>query len=154
MNYELKSAALAAEDIHYTRSLIRINFLCLYLSYHGRPYNPLVGVFHSFSDNGNSRGDPEKEDGGRWSTGVNTQSAARSYSLDSWEGEGAVRLISSGPEEMKKIRNRDWILYAGYHPTLTTAAVVCKSGPLLYGVPWPWLILWLLYCVYHLRAND
>lgn len=64
MNYILKSAAFTTEDIHYTRSLVRINFLCLYLSYHGRPYNPLVGVFHSFSDNGNSRGDLEEEEEG------------------------------------------------------------------------------------------
>lgn len=64
MNYILKSAAFSTEDTYYTRSLSPINFLCLYLSYHVRPYNPLVGIFHSFSDNGNSRGDQEEERGG------------------------------------------------------------------------------------------
>jgi hypothetical protein len=56
INYRpiFKSAAFTMADKHYTPILIRIIFLCLHFQYHGRPYNPLVGIFHSLPDNGNS----------------------------------------------------------------------------------------------------
>jgi len=56
MNCILKSAALSLYRRYYTLypKFHIIYFLCLYLRYHGRPCNPLVGIFHSFSDNGNS----------------------------------------------------------------------------------------------------
>ena len=56
MNCILKSAVLSLYRRYYTLypKFHIINFLCLYLRYHGRPCNPLVGIFHSFSDSGNS----------------------------------------------------------------------------------------------------
>ena len=56
MNCILKSAVFSLYRRYYTLypKFHIINFLCLYLRYHGRPCNPLVGIFHSFSDNGNS----------------------------------------------------------------------------------------------------